>query len=53
MVHWHVIVYIMFVYCTYMNACMQKKKRNKKKFEEKEFLNLLLITLLHYSYMII
>ena len=53
MVHWHVIVYIMFVYCTYMNACMQKKKRKKKKFEEKEFLNLLLITLLHYSYMII
>ena len=30
MAQWHVIVYIMFVYCTFMKVCMQKKKKEKE-----------------------
>ena len=54
MVHWHVTVYIMFVYCTCMKACMQKKK--KKKIEGDNFLTLLIVNyitlLLLYDYTI-
>ena len=47
MVHWHVAFYVMFVYCTFMKVCMQKKK----KFEE-EFFGLLLMTFFNYCYRI-
>ena len=43
MAQWHVTVYIMFVYFTFMKVCMQKKKKKRN-----NFLSLLLSTLLHY-----
>ena len=54
MVHWHITVFIMFVYYTSMKRVCDKRK--KKKFKEEEFLSLLIVNyiipLLLYDYMI-
>ena len=53
MVHWHVTVFVMFVYYTCMKACMRKKKEKKNLKKNNFWAYWLLITLLHYCYMII